>query len=182
VWLQQDQTQIDITSLERWERENEHAEAVVYDLDRYVHGKVLLLRTEAATYCLTGSPNASQAALLESVDANDEYANIEVGVLRRSKDLDHFGYLRNKIAAHRVENGIETFTPTSSPEYRPPEAELTDAVDLLSIDFTRSELFEGGRLHGQILIPTAVNETDKLILTVESAINGESISIQFSRI
>lgn len=180
VWLQQDRTQVDITKLELWEQKNENAETIVFDLDRYVHGKVLLIETDAATYCLTGSPNASQAAMLESVDANDEYANIEVGVFRRSEEPDHFGYLRNKIAAHRVEDGIESFRSNSSPEYRPSEPDTTDTVNLLSVDFTRSELFEGGRLYGQVLLPAPVNEADELTLTIKSLRDTEPISIQFS--
>lgn len=180
VWLQQDRTQVDIAELEVWERENENAEAVVYDSDRYVHGKVLLFETEDAVYCLAGSPNASQAAMLDSVDANNGYANIEVGVFQRSEEPDHFGYLRSEIAAHRVENGIEAFTSKSSAEYQPPESDLTDTVDILSVDFTQSEVFEGGRLHGQILLPASANKTDELTLTVDSVRDIEPISIQFS--
>lgn len=180
VWLQQDRTQVDVAELEAWVRENENAEAVVYNTDRYVHGKILLIETDSAAYCLAGSPNASRAAMLESVNTNKGYANIEVGVFRRSEQLDNFDYLRNDVAAHRIESGIEAFTPKSTSEYRPPEPDQTDTVDLLSVDFTRSEVFEGGRLHGQVLAPNPANKTDELSLSVNSVKDMEAISIKFS--
>ena len=180
IWLQQNHTQVDLDAVQSWEQNHTNAEAVVYDCNRYVHGKVLLIQTDTAAYCLAGSPNASQAAMLETVRTSNGYANIEVGVFRRHPESDHFAYLRDKLAAHRLEAGAEEFTPQIESDYQPPEVAPPETVDLLSVDFTRSEVFEGGRLHGQIRLTSPVNETDELELTIHSVKEMDPVSIQFS--
>lgn len=179
LWLQQNKTQIDADAVQSWVRANPGAKAVVYDSDRYVHGKVILIQTSEAAYCLAGSPNASGAALLETV-GSDVFANIEVGVFRRSQALEHFSYLRDEFEHHRLEEGLDAFTPQREATYRPPEPTTNDTVDLLGVDFTQSEVFDGGRLHGRVRLTTSVDDADKLTLSIHPLGESDSIAIQFS--
>lgn len=58
---------------------------------RYIHAKLLLLRTTKRSYCLTGSANATAAALLSTV----EKGNAELCFLRIENDRNYFDYLLN---------------------------------------------------------------------------------------
>jgi len=180
VWLQQQGTQIDAEKLRSWHDDQSLADLVLYDSDRYVHGKVLLLKTEQASYCVAGSQNASRAALLNTVSSNGGYANIEVSTLRRIPEAEHFDYLLDTLVSQELEAGIDAFQSRSTSDYEPPEYDRSSGVELLSIDFTRSELFDGGRLHGRIQVESPVTEQDELQLHIEPATDNNSITLTLS--
>lgn len=56
---------------------------------RFNHAKVLTIKTREKAYCLTGSPNATQSALIETADAG----NLELAVLRIEKGTRYFDYI-----------------------------------------------------------------------------------------
>lgn len=56
---------------------------------RFNHAKILILKTKEKAYCLTGSPNATQAGLLETADVG----NLELAVLRVEKGPRYFDYI-----------------------------------------------------------------------------------------
>ncbi|MFP8890600.1 hypothetical protein ACLI4U_12595 [Natrialbaceae archaeon A-CW2] len=180
VWLQQNWTQIEQEPLQRWATTTPDAAAAVYEADRYVHGKVIILRTASAVYCLAGSPNASQAALLETPDPDTGYGNLEVAVFRRVPDPDHYEYLLQDVIDSRVDYGIDEFTPKPMSEYRPSERETDTEIDLLSIDFTQSDVFDGGDLSGQVRLPTDDPDSSQFTLQIEPTANKDSVEISIS--
>lgn len=60
------------------------------DDNRYLHGKLLLLESEAAVYALSGSANCTRPALLGTPGNR---RNVETVLLYRSETLDYFAYL-----------------------------------------------------------------------------------------
>jgi hypothetical protein len=56
---------------------------------RFNHAKVLTVKTKEKSYCLTGSPNATRAALTERADVG----NLELAALRVEKGIHYFDYI-----------------------------------------------------------------------------------------
>lgn len=181
VWLQHGTTQVDSDTLHKWVNQQESAEVVIFDQDRYVHGKLVVLQSDAATYCLAGSANASRSALLESANAGtDGHGNVEVAVLRRTPKQGHYEYLFDSFTNNQLADGLEEFTPQSTRDYHPPQPPAKEAIDLQSIDFTRSEVFEGGRLHGRIHITESVTDNDYLEIDICPTTTAEPLSFTFT--
>ncbi|WP_128478906.1 phospholipase D-like domain-containing protein [Halorussus pelagicus] len=181
VWLQHGSTQINSDTLQEWASQQEAAEIVVFDQDRYVHGKLIVLQSDTATYCLAGSAKASRSALLDSAGtATEGHGNVEVAVLRRTPKQDNYEYLFDNFTNHQLAGGLEEFTPQSTPDYQPPEPPEQETIGLQSIDFTRSEVFEGGRLHGHIQITDSVTNDDNLEIDVCPTTTTESFSFTFT--
>jgi len=145
LWLQGAKTQLDSDAFATWLQQDDTA-AFEYDGHRYVHGKLLVLRTETAAYCLSGSPNASQAALLSSA-ANG--GNIETALFRR-KPTGGFAYLLEAVP-------FETATSTTAEAFDPadlgglfesPESTATEETDpvvsLSNVSYHRYGSFDGG--------------------------------------
>jgi hypothetical protein len=59
--------------------------------NRFLHAKIFLIQTTEGSYCLTGSPNVTSAALLSKAPEG----NVELCLLRYEKDKNHFEYLFN---------------------------------------------------------------------------------------
>jgi HKD family nuclease len=59
--------------------------------NRFLHAKIFLIQTTEGSYCLTGSPNVTPAALLSKAPEG----NVELCLLRYEKDKNHFEYLFN---------------------------------------------------------------------------------------
>ena len=96
LYLQNEETQINIKKLEEW-LDLSSAQAATLDADRYVHAKVLLFKTENGCYCFSGSANSSYSALLQQAGSTDQGAgNHEVGVLRYVDNASHFEYLLSR--------------------------------------------------------------------------------------
>lgn len=112
LYLQDTDTQIELDELSTW-LEEPNAQAVRLDADRYVHGKLLLITTDAATYCFSGSANGSYSALLQTAGSPQRSGgNHEAGVLSRTPSDSHFTYL---LTSEHVQASdpidVETFTP-----------------------------------------------------------------------
>lgn len=179
LWLQQEQTQVDSDALQSWTQDNETANVVLFNEDRYVHGKVFLIQTGDAMYCLAGSPNASRAAMLGDVNSDESYANIEVAVLRRVTDTDHYDYLLDELATNELEGvGLERFISQTVSDYQPSGQPSEEMVDLLSVNFTWNQKLGTGTLHGRVRIaePIAENAEFELSLrpTVETRLSCRS--------
>jgi len=162
LWLQHGRTQIPLAELDAW-LDAAPAAAQSYEATRYVHGKLVVIRTEAAAYCLSGSPNASRAALLQS--ALGGTGNVEAAVLKRAAAPDHFDYLFEGppfAAAEPVD--VETFEPGSSLE-AVDDADETGAADaaaleLYGVSYRRRSTYDGGRL----IVTGAASETVRTAL------------------
>lgn len=154
LWLQRGRTQLDTDPFATWLQQDD-ASAFEYDNHRYVHGKLLILRTETAAYCLSGSPNASQAALLSSAA---DGGNIETALFRRKPAADAFTYLLEA-------DPFETATPTTAEAFDPADlgglfessestaTEETDpVVSLSNVSYHRYGSFDGGtvKLSGDV--------------------------------
>lgn len=154
LWLQGARTQLDSDAFAMWLQQDGTA-AYEYDSHRYVHGKLLVLRTETAAYCLSGSPNASQAALLSSA-ANG--GNIETALLRRKPTPDGFVYLFEA-------DPFVTAAPTTAEAFDPadlgsmfnsPESAIAGGADpvvsLSNVSYHRYGSFDGGtvKLSGDV--------------------------------
>ena len=118
VYLQNNETQINTSKLTSW-LESPHAAAEHLDADRYVHGKVLLIRTDQCSYCFSGSANASWSALFGSAGPSDGVTgNHEVGILRRTDDPTQFNYLLNsEEMSVGAKVDAESFVPGVSTEF-----------------------------------------------------------------
>lgn len=174
LWLQQEQTQIDSDALQSWSQDNETANVVLFDEDRYVHGKVFLIQTEDAMYCLAGSPNASRAAMLCDVNSDESYANIEVAVLRRVTDTNHYDYLLDELATNELEDvGLERFTSQTVSDYQPSEQPSEEMVDLLSVNFTWNQELGTGTIHGRVRIAEPIAENAQFELSLRPTVETE---------
>ncbi|MFC5367235.1 hypothetical protein [Salinirubrum litoreum] len=154
LWLQRDRSQLDSDAFATWLQRDGTA-ALEYDSHRYVHGKLLVFRTEKATYCLSGSPNASQAALLSSAKNG---GNIETALFRRKPRLDGFAYLLEA-------NPFEKAIPTTAEDFEPadlnglfesreptPTEKAGPVVSLSNVSYHRYGSFDGGtvKLRGDV--------------------------------
>jgi len=97
------------------------------DSDRYLHAKLLVLKSPAGAWALYGSPNLTTPALLKT-KAN---GNIELGVLRHESDPAYFDYLLDSesITREPITPGSVKFRPPNStePSGENPDFYLTDA-------------------------------------------------------
>lgn len=183
LWLQQEQTQIGADALQSWAQNNETANVVLFDEDRYVHGKVFLLQTEGAMYCLAGSPNASRAAMLGEVNSDESYANIEVAVLRRVTDTEYYDYLLDELATNELEGiGLERFIPQTVSDYQPSEQPSEEMVDLLSVNFTWNQELGTGTIHGRVRIAEPIAENAQFELSLHPTVETEPIEFSFSNL
>lgn len=149
LWLQQGRTQIPIDDLESW-LTNSTATALCYNANRYVHGKVICIRTNDTAYCLSGSPNASRAALLSS--ATNSNGNIEAALLRKMSDSNYFAYLfetalfadADTIEMDTFEPGID-FSRIENRTESDPSRETSDSTfELYGVSYHRRETYRGG--------------------------------------
>ncbi|WP_157533096.1 hypothetical protein, partial [Haloferax profundi] len=151
LWLQNTRVQISKPKLGDWLNQ-ELASARSYEHNRYVHAKILLIRTNTAVYCLSGSPNASHAALLSS--ALEDTGNVEAAVLRRSVDGDHFDYLLSEDPISKAEPiAIDTFVPGSelptgddTPHPDDLGSNVGDGFELYGVSYRRRESYDSGTL------------------------------------
>lgn len=156
---------------------------VLFDEDRYVHGKVLLIQTEDATYCLAGSPNASRAAMLEEVNSDGSYANIEVAVLRRVTDIAYYDYLLDELATNELEDvGLERFIPQTVSDYQPSEQPSEEMVDLLSVNFTWNQELGTGTMRGRVRTAEPIAENAQFELSLRPTVETEPIEFSFSNL
>lgn len=154
LWVQSDRTQLDSDAFATWLQRDGTA-ALEYDSHRYVHGKVIIFRTESAAYCLSGSPNASQAALLSSTLNG---GNIETALFRRKPTPDGFAYLLES-------DPLEKASSTTAGEFDPadldglfrasestPTEETGPVVSLSNVSYHRYGSFDGGtvKLSGDV--------------------------------
>lgn len=183
LWLQQGRVQIPIKELERW-LESPVATALAYGSNRYVHGKVLRIKTTDADYCLTGSPNASQAALLSS--ATHDHGNIEAALLRRGSSSDSFAYLFEtspfstadpvSMDSLEVDDSLDLFNETdeASSQDTPSEEEL----QLHGVSYQRRDSYDGGTLTvtGQATedLQEMINESGIELLVAPAHDSGDS--------
>jgi hypothetical protein len=149
VWLQDGRTQIPVDALADW-LDEPAAKARSYEASRYVHGKVIVVRTDEGAYCLSGSPNASQAALLS---AATEGGNIEAALLRRVPDPDHFEYLFETSPFAGCEPvDVASFDPGISldgvgdEDHNTTAEETAPTLALHGISYQRRESYDGGAL------------------------------------
>lgn len=177
VWLQNGHTQIDHDKLNQWQQNTPTAIPAVYESNRYVHGKLLIGKTEAAVYCLAGSPNASAAAMLDAPRTDTGSANVEVAILRRVPEVEHYEYLLSEFADQEVDYSVDEFTPQTSPSYQPPAHNTEPTVDLLSIEFTEDTVHAGGRLSGQVRLSTNIRDSDQFQLRIHPTTDEESITL-----
>lgn len=178
LWLQQEQTQVDSDALQSWTQDNETANVVLFNEDRYVHGKVFLIQTGDAMYCLAGSPNASRAAMLGDVNSDESYANIEVAVLRRVTDTDHYDYLLDELATNELEGvGLERFISQTVSDYQPSGQPSEEMVDLLSVNFTWNQKLGTGTLHGRVRIAEPIAENAEFELSLRPTVETEPIEL-----
>lgn len=75
--------------------------------NRYIHAKVILFETKNGVYCLTGSANCTNDALL----LNSNEGNIELSLLRYEKDKEAFQYLLNNKELVLDEIGSSELSP-----------------------------------------------------------------------
>lgn len=147
LWLQEGRTQISLDQLASW-TENNVASAVTYDDVRYVHGKLLCLKTGEAAYCVSGSPNASQAAQLSSTTTG---GNIEVAVFCRRTPATAFDDLINRIPFNEhTPLDLESFTAADVPNRFDSPATDSDITEpplvIYEASYFRRQSFDGGRL------------------------------------
>lgn len=106
---------------------------------RYNHAKVIIVKTKKNAYCLTGSPNATRAALLETANIG----NLELAVLRKEKAPSFFDYIMSSdiFDVKAVNANIIPLTPFPSRKDSNPDILLTDArleEKTLTIEFEPS--------------------------------------------
>ncbi|WP_147302064.1 hypothetical protein [Haloferax sp. Atlit-4N] len=187
LWLQNTRAQISKPKLSAWLRQD-LASARSYEHDRYVHAKILLIRTNTAVYCLSGSPNASHAALLSSALADT--GNVEAAILRRSVDQDNFDYLLSKDPISNAEPiSIDTFVPgeelpmegsTPSPDDR--SSDVGDMFELYGVSYRRRESYDSGTLTVTGRAGTSVKEVineggAELVVQSQTNQSGDSQSV-----
>ncbi|WP_246986802.1 phospholipase D family protein [Halorientalis marina] len=181
LWLQQGRTQIETEELEDW-LESPTATALRYEANRYVHGKVLRVQTEQADYCLSGSPNASHAALLSA--ATEFGGNIEAALLRRAPQ-NHFEYLF-ETPPFATATAVDLSTFEAGAEFETLETdqntERRDETDLelYSVSYHRRPSYNGGTLtvagEGTESIEATLRE-DGATLLVQTADDDEPAKI-----
>jgi len=149
LWLQEGRAQILLEELAEW-LEAPEATARSYDSKRYVHGKVLRVKTDSADYCLSGSPNASRSALLA---AAEDGGNVEAAVLRRANEPGYFDYLFGSepftnsepldIESFDADETLPLFANSDDDE----ADQLSEAgLELHGVGFQRRESYDGGKL------------------------------------
>ncbi len=147
LWLQQGRTQIEQDQLADW-LSDELAEAYAYESTRYVHGKVILLQSDSATYCLSGSPNGSIAALLSTATSTE--GNVEVASLRREPIPEYFDHMLDSspfTEAEQIEAGA--FAPGSISDFGADERTDNQAesnIVLFGAGYRRRSSYDGGKL------------------------------------
>lgn len=161
LWLQQGRTQIATPALETW-LDTPTATAQTYDANRYVHGKVLRLQTDGATYVLSGSPNASRAALLT---AAPDGGNVEAAVCRRYPDPRQAPALFETAPFTDAEPIVlDAFEPGSGAFLQGDTDEPTGQTDepvfeLYGVSYRRKDSYDGGTLIVTACADEAVRET-----------------------
>ncbi len=184
LWVQNGRTQIDSQHLENWLGEP-NATAVAYGDDRYVHGKLLHVQTEQAAYCISGSPNASQAAQLSAVDSG---GNIEAAVCRRRPDPQAFDYLFEQSPFTSATSlNVDEFSPASLPSRFDVDVSGdadtdTRAITLADVGYFRYQAFDGGRIEvtGRADGPTHATMSDEgatLVVTDPSRNSPQAVSL-----
>ncbi|MFC4550805.1 MULTISPECIES: hypothetical protein [Halorussus] len=148
LWVQDERTQLPVADLREW-LHVPTASASLFTASRYVHGKVLVIETDAASYCLSGSANASLAALRQTAITDD--GNVEAVVLRRVPDPDHFTYLFEGKPFEGAEPfEAESFVPgidvDSKPNDQSSGEEPSESLVLHSVTYTRHVSYDGGTL------------------------------------
>lgn len=170
LYLQQDGARIPVDELDDWMSEYGNASLSVFDNERFVHGKLLLIKTDESAYCLTGSPNPSMQGMLLSAA---EGGNVETAVLRIGPEVDHFDYLfEQDVFTDEVGSSVEEFNPTPEPlpEVEPSETESVP-VRLHDVVFNRETAFTGGRLSVEASVADEVTLDDGFTV-VESLSEG----------
>lgn len=162
LWLQDDRTQIEQAAVQAWTQSTDHAAVRIYESDRYVHGKLLVINTETASYCLSGSPNASRYALTAtpagSPDGDLDAGNHEAALLRREPTPGHFEYLFEEPPFDDpIGSDLESFSPGST-QYEEPSGrdEHTEDLTLLDIQYTTETALGRPELTVRVRAPPVV--------------------------
>jgi len=144
LYLQQGKAQFDVEVLESLV-EDTSVSLNIFESSRFVHGKLLLLKTEDRSYCLTGSPNPSVQGMIKSAKGG---GNVEAGILREAGSPGYFDYLvEDEIVGDVVGDGAGEFraAPEPSVEDVPTEGDRSD-LNILDAVYNSETTFTGGRL------------------------------------
>jgi hypothetical protein len=144
LYLQQGKAQFDSESLDDL-ADDDAVSLKIFESSRFAHGKLLLLKTEEESYCLTGSANPSIQGMIKSAENG---GNVESDILRKADTPDYFDYLvEDEIVGDIVGSAAEEFTPAELPsiedeptDLEQPEIRILDAV------YNSETTFTGGRL------------------------------------
>lgn len=89
--VQQKNNTLPVRELSKWNKHKNFKYYLInFKQNRSLHGKIFLFYTKSGIYCLTGSANFSDKALLMTAVNG---GNIETCILRKEKDLKYFNYL-----------------------------------------------------------------------------------------
>lgn len=177
LYLQQGVAQIPLDELSEWLAAYPAYSITVFDHERFLHGKLLLLKTDESVYCVIGSPNPSQQGMLLSASSG---GNVETAILRVDEDVDHFDYLLElDVFEDVVASSVEEFNPTSEPlpEVEPSEAEPVP-IRLLDVVFNRETAFTGGRLSIEASVDEDIDPNEGV--TVVESLSAETFQLPIS--
>jgi len=159
LFLQQNRAQFDSDMLQKWLKKSVLTQLNIFESSRFIHGKLLLIKTKTNSYCLTGSPNLTFSAMLRSVN---DGGNIEVAVLRIEDNPDYFDYLiQDSIVNNIISHNADEFISTQSSLLDRSVKGLEDFdLKLLDAFYKRRTSFTGGNL--TIVISNIINLEGKV--------------------
>lgn len=88
--VQKNKNNLPVEILKSYRDKNLIFKTVNFDEQRYLHAKIIILKTKNHSYCLFGSANFTTPALLLTPR---EGGNVETCILRKEKDPTYFDYL-----------------------------------------------------------------------------------------
>lgn len=181
--LQDGDTQIDIEELEEW-LDSPVSHAATLNADRYVHGKVLLFRTESGCYCFSGSANGSRSALLTTAGSpKSTVGNHEAGVLRRVDNHSQYEYLLDGEKIYTTDDfDVNAFTPGVLTEFDDRQESTTDEhSSILSAPIV--SVYQRAHSGARIIVEVTINteqidpQRSELSLEIDRIDSGESTTL-----
>ena len=89
--IQKGNNDLPVSKLEKWQKTRNFKFRSLHfsQGERNLHAKVIILKTESHSYCLSGSANFTESGLYSSA----KNRNLEVCLLRKEKNINYFDYL-----------------------------------------------------------------------------------------
>lgn len=194
LWLQQKETRIDSNEVKNL-LTDENVSIKLYESSRFVHGKCFRVETDVATYILTGSPNASQSALLEPAaggpNGTSTTGNIEVALLQRRPRTKAFDDVLDEkrfdiVSEHATTvSDIEFPDPGNPASNQSPDApvrlgsisfrpDVTESAGELTVSFERRSSLIDSPEQVSVCVNTETSDGVKIPLRSQDAAQSEA--------